>query len=650
MSVTTARSITRKSTGRPFTQVNAKVSTKDSNEILRPIVEELLSRLSPGGWFAAGEHIASCIRGDSFPDLCLYDPDVLDLDAHDQSIIRQCIAFFSKRVDIDLGIDRQAVAYEKFVDAEKSCSDVNRRFRRLMNGGNPFTPAAHGILHSASRKIYEVLEVISKKCGWSTPDGEGRAPTLAELRVRFGPGASSQVPKRSACPAGKLKLAPACSANFPFRDAAETLPSDWFSSAPVEIHDALLAFVEKNAKTKRAICTEPQLNSMFQLGLGEVLEAACLELGLDIHDQGPNQRAALYGSLSGYSATLDLTSASDTIALLLVRELFPSEWYDLILSLRSESAWYEGKRIYLEKVSSMGNGFTFPLETLIFWSISQSCVDIMPNPRKTRVLVYGDDIIIPATAFDFTCSTLMELGFTPNTKKSYAAGSFRESCGADYVFGTNVRPCFVTDALTALDVFKLHNWFFARGDFRVSNYLEGLVCPSIILRGPQGYGDGHLHATAWVSTRKGVKKGWSGFSFSTWASKPELLEEVVIRKMLDLPRGSKGDKLPKRLSGKNQVGKRAAKFAIRLATYATMVTHQHLDPLDGKTQPITTGTVDRLCCRSPQYFRAWLDRNDAKAERDAYASFVTPGAEWVARTKVYVFEPPYMRSVGNKPH
>jgi hypothetical protein len=78
-----------------------------------------------------------------------------------------------------------------------------------------------------------------------------------------------------------------------------------------------------------------------------------------------------------------------------------------------------------------------------------------------RVSVYGDDIIVPSAAAGRLAGLLEYLGFTPNAKKSYATGPFRESCGKHYYLGHDITPFYVKRApKTLVDLFKIHNQLF----------------------------------------------------------------------------------------------------------------------------------------------------------------------------------------------
>jgi hypothetical protein len=112
-----------------------------------------------------------------------------------------------------------------------------------------------------------------------------------------------------------------------------------------------------------------------------------------------------------------------------------------------------------QKFSSMGNGFTFELESLIFWALSKSVSDF--------VSVYGDDIIVDSTCRDRFVDLFRFCGFTTNESKSFWSGPFRESCGKHYFQGTDVTPIYQKDSdenienlLASLN--RLRRWYYRR--------------------------------------------------------------------------------------------------------------------------------------------------------------------------------------------
>ena len=587
-----------------------------------------LDQLSPAGWDAAGYDIVAGITSNDFHTLCHYDPDVWDLSASDVYHVRAALAYYQKRVDIDIGVDREAAALSKFRESERRCALINSRFRAHFEGRYNFPRRVNQVLHLAARKISKLL---------------GDCPSVGEIPVRFGPGATTQVKKKNACLVSKLKSAPACSANLAHR--AEELLASLYpfgavgSELVIEIHDGVLAFVPKNAKTDRAICTEPSLNGLFQLGLGDLMAERLRLARIDIRDQTRNQRLAMYGSISGEIATLDLSSASDSVSIGLVMYLLPMDWAELILDLRTDAVVYNGERIVLEKVSSMGNGFTFPLETLIFWALAQSCVDLCKNPRQMEASVYGDDIIVPTDAVPLLREVLTETGFVLNDAKSFWDGPFRESCGHDYLRGISVRPAYVKGetfdngacGLTTADLFRLHNAYYARGEFLACAMLRSWIHPSIRRSGPAGYGDGHLHGP-WIPTLhrpkyKGECKQYSGYTFYTWSFSVNSLKGKLRERLLEDAK-AKGSRI--------KYTARAYHHVMRIATYTSMISGRSGEPHQAivyREDPVAHKQ------RRETSLHKWALDWQPSTPSDREVPWVTPGRGTVELTKIYIFEP-----------
>jgi len=221
-----------------------------------------------------------------------------------------------------------------------------------------------------------------------------------------------------------------------------------------------IAHVFKSALTMRPIGIGASLNMFLQLAVKSDLEACLKKVGVDLTDQTKNQEMARLGSivsdllahcdLDQYS-TVDLKSASDTIAELLVKLLLPEDWFDFLNALRHKGGVDEDGHVHhYNKFSAMGNGFTFPLESLIFWAIAKATAEDEDVKLKQRDLaVYGDDIIVPLRVATPLVRNLEWCGFTVNTDKSFFSGHFKESCGGDYYRGTNVRPFYLKRELTS---------------------------------------------------------------------------------------------------------------------------------------------------------------------------------------------------------
>ena len=168
------------------------------------------------------------------------------------------------------------------------------------------------------------------------------------------------------------------------------------------------------------------------------------KVGIDLIDgQEVHRRVARESSVNGLYATIDLSSASDCVSSSLVKLLLPHGWFSVLDDLRSHFTQVNGSWHRLEKFSSMGNGFTFELETVIFLGIALTlCPNALPG---NGVWVYGDDIIVPTSSARDVVSALNFFGFTANERKTFLEGEFRESCGGDFFRGEPVRAHYLEE-------------------------------------------------------------------------------------------------------------------------------------------------------------------------------------------------------------
>jgi len=491
-----------------YTRWDQPVAESNSYDLLK---EAALWHFEKAG--SAGSPFADFLRRGDFRSLLSLDLDYSKLSFDEARHIRQGCAFFAKRKDINLGFDRRAVALRKFRASEVKCRETNEIFRLRAQGKFQLFPRTERVLYHAARKISSML---------------GKVPSLTDLKLRFGPGATTQVQKRMASAREKLGHTPACSSELsPIAHLVlDEMPAwaDALKAAgplPLEIHSGKVVFVPKSAKEERSVMIEPSLNTMCQAGIGSYMAERLRRAGVDIRDQTRNQRLARKGSVDGSLATVDLSSASDTIATELVYDLLPPEWFFFLSRFRTGTAMLGKEVLRLEKFSSMGNGFTFPLETAIFYALAFGVCVEMGLPVSS-VSAYGDDIIIPTAGFDLLSQVLADTGFSVNLEKSFSKGPFRESCGADYYLGVDIRPVYLKDRLFVWDLFRLHNhyveWWL---DQTIPEMILSLLDPSIRIFGPPGYGDGHLVGD-WVPRRslKHSNSGYGGFVFDTFTRKP----------------------------------------------------------------------------------------------------------------------------------
>jgi hypothetical protein len=293
---------------------------------------------------------------------------------------------------------------------------------------------------------------------------------------RFGPGASNGI--KGTHTADKISQEMTCTAlceplvlklrtmnpYFVARDGQSGV------SGTRQIEGSRLTTVPKNEDTERTIAIEPSGNMCLQLAAGMYLEGALRRIGLDIRNQQQKNIAmAKRGSETGDVATLDLKSASDMISIDLVRALLPSEWFDLLMKLRSPIITVPidgkdgsvGRQVELRMISTMGNGFTFPLMTFILVALIYGfqCTRGGPNLYIdwTNTCVFGDDIIIPTHEYTGFVDVLTKAGLIVNLDKSYSEGSFRESCGGDFLNGIDITPFYVKSLASEPDVYVAIN-------------------------------------------------------------------------------------------------------------------------------------------------------------------------------------------------
>jgi hypothetical protein len=361
------------------------------------------------------------------------------------------VELLSKFPALNLKRDRAQVALDKFKLSEISCTSVNRKILSS-NLWENFTPQTQAALFAARAKIAEVLGPFS----WDE----------AECHFGFGPGATFSRPRTERDAYYKFGLKPSVTRSCAilaytaiFRIPiwyhalcrAHGLSQEFVITPEMFVAKCLdvvpgnrVVTVPKNAKTDRIIAIEPCMNIFIQKGIGTMMRNRLRRVGVNLNDQSLNQRLALVGSQDGSLATIDLSAASDSIPIELVELLLPSDWWSAIRQTRSpRGVLPDGTVLTYQKVSSMGNGFTFELESLLFWALSK----VVMSSLKCRgqLAVYGDDIVIPTDCASALVEVLKEVGFSTNSKKTFIRGPFRESCGKHYFRGVDVTPFYIRE-------------------------------------------------------------------------------------------------------------------------------------------------------------------------------------------------------------
>lgn len=232
-----------------------------------------------------------------------------------------------------------------------------------------------------------------------------------------------------------------------------------------------MSTVPKDRTKNRTICTEPILNMFYQLGMKTQLESVLLDrFNIDLSTMPEiNKRLARSSSIDGSLATIDMKDASDSISVELCRHLLPPKLFRLLMYIRSPRTHIGTELVDLAMISTMGNGFTFALMTLLFASLVRAIYNLsnITYAVGSNVGVFGDDIIIKTEHSSMLIDTLERVGLTVNLDKSFTSGPFRESCGGDYYRGQDVRGIYIKKMSHETHVYsafnRLHLWSLAHG-------------------------------------------------------------------------------------------------------------------------------------------------------------------------------------------
>ena len=270
----------------------------------------------------------------------------------------------------------------------------------------------------------------------------------SEITPSHGPGAV--YPSHSPCDKGNFNIYAPIEAHYPYDSYFNSLTlsgwDDLMSHREIneEIHCKLVA-VPKDSRGPRLICVHPKEAIWIQQGQRRVLEKAITHHPLtrgfiNFDDQGVNGRLAMSSSEDREFCTIDLKEASDRIGFSLVTYLFGYAAKLLSCSRASHVKLLDGRLLELQCFAPMGNALTFPVESLVFWSLARAGILSRYGQYCNDVYVFGDDIIVPTKFYEGAIGGLISAGLIPNESKTFRKGFFRESCGVDAYHGKDVTP------------------------------------------------------------------------------------------------------------------------------------------------------------------------------------------------------------------
>jgi hypothetical protein len=391
--------------------------------------------------------------------------------------IRQLTMLYGK-ILLECSDARKEGAMRKYIECENDVREADRstslelreEFRRMA------ALIFGDVLQELDNEVYHYLVSPGARTRESNPFGEklnfSQWDEESILLPKHGPGATADRLKGNQ-KFDQVEWPARLNDLFPFEEWA--LPSVSYYEDLERVHiiepederPVRVITVPKTLKTPRIIAVEPTcmqyMQQAFLRPLVQKLEQGFsgqhsqrrpnLAFGfVGFTDQDPNRVMACDGSLTGKSATLDMSEASDRVSNQHVIDLL-ARWPSIseaVQAVRSTKADVPGVGVItLAKHASMGSALCFPMEAMVFTTIVFMGIQASLSTRFTRrdilslrgeVRVYGDDILIPVDSVRSVVDHLEAFGLKVNVGKSFWNGKFRESCGGDYYDGTDVTP------------------------------------------------------------------------------------------------------------------------------------------------------------------------------------------------------------------
>lgn len=284
---------------------------------------------------------------------------------------------------------------------------------------------------------------------------------------------------------------------FPFALCGRTVGSDAVDPPQHEVASRLIA-VPKTSKGPRLIAAEPTAHQWCQQLVWRFLQIQCRKAFgsnfIDFKDQSKSGDLVLKASRDGSLATVDLSDASDRLTCWTVERIFRSN-PSILAALHAARTRYLrddilGDRSFLKlkKFASQGTAVTFPVMSLTMLCIALAA-SLQDGDKvswrtigklRTKVRVFGDDIIIPTHGYARLVRLMEMLQLKVNEAKSFVSGKFRESCGVDGYDGydvTAVKPktLVVDSPASAQSLIDTTNNLFNKGYWHASVNCELLI-------------------------------------------------------------------------------------------------------------------------------------------------------------------------------
>lgn len=242
---------------------------------------------------------------------------------------------------------------------------------------------------------------------------------------------------------------------FPWALCGTSVGSDLDRPLNHELASRLLC-VPKTAKGPRLIAAEPTAQQWCQQLILKWFKDQFKESFrgsfIDLKAQWKSGDMVLQASRDRLLATVDLSDASDRLSCWTVERIFRKN-PSLLSALHAARTRYIKDNISgvpnffkIKKFASQGTATTFPVMSFVMLcialgvSINGEATWTKINRLRSKVRVYGDDIILPTYGYVRLLKAMDLLQLKVNVAKSFVNGNFRESCGVDGFKGYDITP------------------------------------------------------------------------------------------------------------------------------------------------------------------------------------------------------------------
>lgn len=319
---------------------------------------------------------------------------------------------------------------------------------------------------------------------------------LQDPQPSHGPGATAGLPRNAGRYRKYLDMSSDARLRYfltrAYEDYTMTLPSgEFLSKAPLRRCSEIVC-VPKSMTKNRTISKEPASLQYYQHAVRRALDKyfqghPVLSGRIDLHHQEYSMLLAKEGSSDGSFATIDLSSASDSVTYRLIKAVFAkTPLLRPLVCLRSDATrLIDGRVLRLEKYAPMGSDLCFPTMCIVFSGLCELAVRRVAG-RASRVndyRVYGDDLVVRRAFVPEVLRLLAAFHFKVNVSKSFwdqSLNHFREACGGEYLDGFEVTPLRVprrwsvelNPGISISSVEAVSSWV----ELKNSMFLRGYYC------------------------------------------------------------------------------------------------------------------------------------------------------------------------------